>query len=75
VACGAPELVNMLLLPFAVLGGITVFATGLAAALSMISGRSEEQLALAVNRGIALGFLASTPGVLVTFVVVLKSLL
>jgi hypothetical protein len=74
MTCQAPDVVNLILLPFSVLGGITVFTTGFAAAAAAVNNRGNEEIANAVNRGIAAGFLLSTLPVAVTFLATLQSL-
>ena len=71
---GPADLVNVLLAPFATLAGGMAFFSGLLAARSLSYGEPAEDLAVAVDRGAAIGFIVATPLALAALAAELSSL-
>jgi hypothetical protein len=71
----APEdVLDLLIVPFAALGGGMAFFSGALAAYALIRGVRPEELSSKVDMGVAVGFLATAPVAVAAFGTGLSSL-
>ena len=65
------DVIDVLLAPFATLGAGISFVSGSLALATMVTGGTAQEVSLAVDRGVAIGFLFAAPFALLFLIVAL----